>query len=128
MLELKSRRAGASILLITHNLAVVAETCDRVAVMYLGRVVEQAPSAALYRAPRHPYTEALLSAVPVPDPRRRAKRIVLDGDVADPSDPPPGCHFHPRCPEVRPECREQYPSLAATTGSHAVACWLHAAR
>ncbi len=95
---------------------------DRVAVMYAGRIVEIAPTTALFNTPRHPYTEALLSAVPVPDPRQRARRIVLEGEVADPSNPPTGCHFHPRCRYATDRCRQVVPELEDIMPGHAVRC------
>jgi peptide/nickel transport system ATP-binding protein len=90
--------------------------------MYVGKIVEIAPTRPLFAAPRHPYTEALLSAVPVPDPRRRARRIVLEGDVADPSDPPPGCAFHPRCRYAIERCKLETPALEEIAPGHAVRC------
>ena len=111
MLELQDR-LGIAYLFVAHDLSVVKHVSHRVAVMYVGRIVEIAPTAALFATPRHPYTEALLSAVPVPDPRRRAQRIVLEGDVADPSDPPPGCAFHPRCRYAMERCRQEVPRAA----------------
>jgi oligopeptide/dipeptide ABC transporter ATP-binding protein len=112
-------------LFISHDLKIIEHLCDRVAVMYLGRIVELATAVELYQHPRHPYTLALLSAVPIADPAQRRKRIVLEGDLPSPSNPPPGCAFHPRCPRYvekgRPEsCRTQTPALSA--GDHAVAC------
>jgi peptide/nickel transport system ATP-binding protein len=91
-------------------------------VMYAGRIVEVAPTAELFDRPRHPYTEALLSAVPVPDPRQRAQRIVLEGDVADPSNLPSGCHFNPRCRYATDQCREQTPALDPVEAGHWVRC------
>jgi len=91
-------------------------------VMYVGRIVELAPTEALFATPRHPYTEALLAAVPKPDPRLRAKRILLEGEVADPSNPPPGCHFHPRCAYAVERCRVETPVLTEIVPGHAVAC------
>src|SRR5438093_3921664 len=100
-------------LFVAHDLSVVKHISDRVAVMYVGHMVELAPSEELFTAPRHPYTEALLSAVPEPDPRRRAQRIVLSGDVANPANPPSGRYFHPRCAYARDLCRMQAPAWEA---------------
>ena len=111
MLELQDR-LGIAYLFVAHDLSVVKHVSHRVAVMYVGRIVEIAPTAALFATPRHPYTEALLSAVPVPDPRRRAQRIVLEGDVADPSDPPPGCAV----PSALPLCGGAVPAGGAGAG------------
>src|SRR5438445_6108114 len=98
------KRQGLTYLLITHNLSVVRQMADRVAVMYLGRIVEQAATRELFENPLHPYTKALLSAVPVPDPKRRREKILLPGDVPSPVDPPTGCRFHTRCNAVMPHC------------------------
>ena len=121
MLELQDR-LGIAYLFVAHDLSVVKHVSHRVAVMYVGKIVEIAPTAALFATPRHPYTEALLSAVPVPDPRRRAQRIVLEGDVADPSDPPPGCAFHPRCRYAIERCRQEVPALEEVAPGHWVRC------
>ena len=106
------RRLGLALLLISHDMAAVERLADRVAVMYLGRVVELAPAAELLARPLHPYTASLLSAVPVADPRRRRRRIVLPGEPPSPFAPPPGCPFHPRCPSARPRCAAECPPLA----------------
>jgi len=121
MLDLQDR-LGIAYLFVAHDLSVVKHVSHRVAVMYVGRIVEIAPTASLFGTPRHPYTEALLSAVPVPDPRRRAQRIVLEGDVADPSNPPTGCHFHPRCRYATDRCRVETPELTEVAPGHAVRC------
>jgi peptide/nickel transport system ATP-binding protein len=121
LLELQDR-LDLAYLFVAHDLAVVKQVSHRVAVMYAGRIVEVAPTNALFTAPRHPYTEALLSAVPVPDPRQRAKRIVLEGEVADPSNPPSGCHFHPRCRYATEQCRQVVPEMRDVTPGHAVRC------
>jgi peptide/nickel transport system ATP-binding protein len=121
MLDLQDR-LGMAYLFVAHDLSVVKHVSHRVAVMYVGRIVEIAPTTALFGAPRHPYTEALLSAVPVPDPRRRAQRIVLEGDVADPSNPPQGCHFHPRCRYATDRCKTETPELTEIAPQHWVRC------
>ena len=115
---------GLTYLFVAHNLSVVKHISDRVAVMYLGRVVELAASEALYELPLHPYTQALLSAIPVPDPsiEARRKRIILEGDVPSPVNPPSGCNFHPRCWKAQAICREVIPVLEAKQPDHYAAC------
>ncbi|HLH75018.1 MAG TPA: ABC transporter ATP-binding protein [Chloroflexota bacterium] len=113
---------GLTYLFIAHDLSVVEYISDRVAVMYVGQVVELARTEVLYREPKHPYTEALLSAVPRPDPEQRAQRIVLQGDVADPANPPPGCYFHPRCRYVEARCKVERPALREIDAGHYAAC------
>ncbi|PYP71899.1 MAG: peptide ABC transporter substrate-binding protein [Gemmatimonadetes bacterium] len=121
--DLQQRRR-LTYLFIAHDLAVVKYIADQVAVMYLGRIVEHAPAAALYQAPRHPYTRSLLSAIPVPNPNAARQRIVLPGDVPSPVAPPPGCHFHPRCPHPKKNdlCRVETPRLREVAPAHFAAC------
>ena len=122
--ELRERR-GISVLLITHDLATSAYLADRVAVMYLGRIVELGETQAVLESPAHPYTQALLSVIPVPNPRKRRERIILQGQPPNPVHVPTGCRFHPRCPKVMERCRVEDPTLAAVgAGSHQAACWL----
>ncbi|EIS3744383.1 ABC transporter ATP-binding protein [Aeromonas hydrophila] len=117
------REMNLAIIFIAHDLSVVKHISDRIAVMYLGRIVELAEAQSLYLAPRHPYTQALISAIPVPDPRRRSQRILLTGDVPSPISPPSGCHFHQRCPYAGELCRTKAPSLQSCDGAdHQVAC------
>ncbi len=123
-------RLGLTYLFISHDLAVVGQVCDRIAVMYLGKVVESAPAATLVGAPKHPYTSALLSAVPVPDPGRQHMRQELTGELPSPLAPPSGCPFHPRCPQVMPRCSKEFPpafdTSSAGDGPRFAHCWLHA--
>jgi len=114
-----------SYVIIAHDLAVVEHICDRIAVMYLGKIVETASYQQLYTSPRHPYTEALLSAIPVPDAAGRRKRIILKGDVPSPINPPTGCRFHPRCPRRIKACETEEPVMKTVDEHHVVACHLY---
>ena len=121
LVELRQSR-GISILLITHDLGTVGYIADRIAVMYLGRIVELGPSLQILQNPQHPYTKALLSVVPVPNPRQRRQRIILQGETPNPINLPSGCRFHPRCPIAQPHCREIDPQLRLIPAGHEVAC------
>jgi peptide/nickel transport system ATP-binding protein len=123
LLALRQER-GITILYTTHDLATAGFFTDRMAVMYLGRIVELGPTEAVLSGPRHPYTRALISVIPVPNPRRRHKRTILQGEIPNPIDIPPGCRFHPRCPDAVAECREVDPQLRALAPGHEVACLL----
>jgi len=122
LLEDLQREFQVSYLFVAHDLAVVKHISHRVAVMYLGRIVELAPTKELFSRPSHPYTEALLSAVPVPDPKYQRKQIVLGGDVPSPINRPNGCHFHTRCPYAQERCKVEEPVLEEITPGHSVAC------
>ena len=125
LLEDLQAKMGLTYLFIAHDLSVVEHISNRVAVMYLGRVVEIAPARDLYTRPKHPYTEALLSAVPIPDPKAKKQRIVLTGDVPNPVNRPSGCHFHPRCPKATERCKVEEPVLKAVGTQHQAACHLN---
>jgi peptide/nickel transport system ATP-binding protein len=118
------RELGLTYLFIAHDLKLIEHVSNRVAVMYLGKIVELADAAELYRRPKHPYTQALLSAVPVPDPERRRTRIILQGEVPSPIHPPPGCAFHPRCPYAFDRCKRETPPLYDLGQAHTAACFL----
>lgn len=124
LIQSLQQRDGMSFLFITHDLAVVRSIAHQVAVMYLGRIVEQGPVEAIFSRPLHPYTQALLSATPVPDPRSTRVRIVLKGEIPSPAHPPSGCKFHTRCPMAMERCSIDEPSLRQMAGDHRVACHL----
>ena len=115
---------GLAYLFVSHDLAVVEHIGHRIAVMYLGRIVELAPKDRIFAQPLHPYSEALMSAAPIADPKARRKRLVIEGDVPSPMNPPPGCHFHTRCPYAEARCKQEYPPLQEIAPGHLVACHL----
>ncbi len=115
---------GLTYLFIAHNLSVVEHISDRVAVMYLGKMVELTGRDELFKNPLHPYTQALMSAIPIPDPHLKRKRVILKGDVPSPLNPPKGCRFHPRCPIADEICSQQEPEFRAISPDHWVACWM----
>jgi oligopeptide transport system ATP-binding protein len=125
LLQDLQEKLGLTYLFIGHDLSVVRHFADDVAVMYLGHIVERAPAARLFAAPVHPYTKALLSAVPVPSVGRERHRIMLTGDVPSPISPPPGCPFHPRCADARPACSQHAQVLSSAAPGHTVACAVH---
>ncbi len=122
MLKQLQKDLGLTFVFISHDLSVVAHTCDEVAVMYLGRLVEHAPTRDLFKSPKHPYTKALMSAIPSLDPDYEGEAQKLAGEIPSPLNPPPGCKFHTRCPFATEQCRTEEPSLADVEGRHQVAC------
>jgi peptide/nickel transport system ATP-binding protein len=122
LLDQLQKQFGLSYLFVAHDLSVVDNVSDHVSVMYVGQIVESAPKQELYSNPLHPYTEALMSAVPQPDPRAKKKRIVLQGELPSPERPPNGCYFHPRCPYAQQVCREQAPALEVIRPGHVARC------
>jgi len=122
LLEDLQEHLGLTYLFVAHDMSVVAHICDRVAVMYVGKIVEMTTTVQLFTSPKHPYTEALMSAIPRPDPRPREKRILLTGEVANPADPPSGCYFHPRCTYAKDVCATQDPPFEEVTAGHWVKC------
>jgi len=124
LLQDLQKKYGLTYLFISHDLLVVEHLCNTIAVMYLGRIVELSPTEMIFKQAMHPYTQALLSASPIPDPNLRRKRMILSGDVPSPINPPTGCHFHTRCPKVFDRCQEEIPTLRELRPDHFVRCFL----
>lgn len=124
LLENLKEEYGLTYLFISHNLSVIKQVCDRIAVMYLGKIVELASCEQIFANPLHPYTKALISAIPVPDPDVRRQRIILGGDIPSPADPPAGCRFHTRCNAAQDRCSMEEPVMKEMEPGHWVACWL----
>jgi len=124
LMELQNQ-LGLAYLFIAHDLSIIGQVSDRIAVMYLGQIIELADRTELFGHPLHPYTEALLSAIPVPDPHQKRKRILLQGEVPSPIEPPPGCRFHPRCPRATKRCTQEQPPPQSLARNHWVACHLY---
>ncbi len=116
---------GLTYLFISHDLSVISNLCDRVAVMYLGRIVEVADSQSLFAGALHPYTQALIAAIPIPDPAVKKQAVALKGDPPNPAAPPSGCPFHPRCPEAFAKCSSERPELREIRNGMYAACWLY---
>ncbi len=125
LLKALQKEYALTYVLISHNFSIIDYLCDRIAVMYLGRIVEVAPKKELFSNPLHPYTRALISAIPVPDLRKKSEPIILKGEVPSPMNPPSGCHFRTRCPLRAPECAEEEPQLGEVAEGHLVACPLY---
>lgn len=123
LLKKLKNEMGLTYLYITHDLSVAECVCDRIGVMYMGKIVEIAPTLSLFQNPRHPYSRALISSVPIPDPDRKRERFILPGEVPSPVNPPSGCRFHPRCSFAREECQRLEPPLKSVGKDHQVACW-----
>ena len=122
LLKELQNRLGISYLFIAHGMAVVKHISQRIGVMYLGQLVEMAESEELFRCQLHPYTATLISSIPIPDPTYSAQRIILEGEVPSPINPPSGCRFHPRCPYAKDVCKEQAPAMQELSPGHFVAC------
>jgi len=125
LLQELQKKYGLAYLFISHDLLVIQHLCNRIAVMYLGRIVELSPTQMIFEEAMHPYTQALLAASPIPDPDQKRERIILFGDVPSPITPPPGCHFHTRCPKAFDRCREESPMLQELRPNHLVSCFLY---
>jgi oligopeptide/dipeptide ABC transporter ATP-binding protein len=123
MLDLRDTK-GLTYLFITHDLGVAYVFSDRIGIMYLGKIVELGPTEEVIKSPRHPYTKALISVVPKPDPRMKTEKIILKGERPDPAHIPPGCRFHPRCPFVMDVCKVKEPKPMFVSQEHWVSCWL----